>query len=269
MPTLNILSIKAAGRHAMRSNYTWGRQYLATLPHLCVYPGKSILACGYLWVAHGGGIDSLQAYKAGWNWCNPRGEPGSPEGKKIPPPLVSRQNWGSESVTPQLCFLTPLLLLLEKIVLCPKGIQIHLVLDNREQTKACSFTLEQHCLTDATAEEPKNDKTALKQLKSRKEKSGLNCHATLSASWGTPGHCCIYISYFVKSLFCRDICSEQGIHEETQRVVTVVDWCRPIRFSYQQWNQARLAELAWTPVPVESQRNTIAVPNALDKRRTH
>lgn len=143
--------------------------------------------------------------------------------RKSPPPLVSRQNWGSESVTPQLCFLTPLLLLLEKIVLCPKGIQIHLVLDNREQTKACSFTLEQHCLTDATAEEPKNDKTALKQLKSRKEKSGLNCHATLSASWGTPGHCCIYISYFVKSLFCRDICSEQGIHEETQRVVTVVD----------------------------------------------
>lgn len=37
------------------------------------------------------------------------GEPGSPEGKKIPP-SVSRQNWGSESVTPQLCFVTPLLL---------------------------------------------------------------------------------------------------------------------------------------------------------------
>lgn len=137
MPTLNVLSMKAAGRHAMRSSYTWGRQHLATPPHLCVYPGKSILACGYLWVARGGGIDSLQAYKAGWNWCNPRGGAGQSWGKENPP-------IGLETKLGQRVCNTAALLChsVTSSALCPKGIQIHLVLENREQTKACSFTLE-------------------------------------------------------------------------------------------------------------------------------
>lgn len=61
------------------------------------------------------------------------GEQGSPEGKNLP--SASRQNWGSVFFR---C--------------AQKQIQIHLMLKNREQTKACHFPFEQPCLTEATAE---------------------------------------------------------------------------------------------------------------------
>lgn len=44
---------------------------------------------------------------------------------------------------------------------CPKGIKILPLLEVRKHPGACSFTFEQHCLTNATAEEPGDDETKL------------------------------------------------------------------------------------------------------------
>lgn len=74
----------------------------------------------------------LQAYKAGWDWCNPQGGGQSWGEENLP--LVSRQNWGTEYVTRQLCFLTPLLFpfpLLEKWCYAQKGSRFSLCCKQR------------------------------------------------------------------------------------------------------------------------------------------
>lgn len=88
------------------------------------------------------------------------GELGSPEGTKIP--HRSQDKTGAASLQHRSSALTLLRLLTQNTVLCPKGIPIHLQTGNRLKPVALLWS---NIVSATRPQEPKNDKTALKQLK--------------------------------------------------------------------------------------------------------
>lgn len=280
LPVLNTASINSSGLKTMYSNYTtWGKQYLATPPHLYIYPGKSMRACGYLLEARGGSIDSdsassvqgrLGLMQSTGSWTVLRGRK-SPIGlkTKLGHQVYNTAALLSHSATLIFFFSFFPFSPLEKWCYAQKGSRFTRCLKTENRLKAGSFTFERHCLTNAAAaEEPESDEAQLWNRRScerRRLDRAVMCR--ICRFWWTGARRGTVISALA-SLW--RVCSGEisalnwGRHGNLESCNMSVDWCWPIRL-LSAAKSGQISRIIWDLCPHRVSEKH-AAPNASIER---